>query len=127
MMEEFILKLQKQLQLENPLASEGAGVYSLHFDTTKIIIKEYPPGFQFKATIASLPEKELEPIFVNLLNGNLFHKATKGANLGLDQSETHVTLTFTYTLPPTYRDFIENFEDFLNTIDFWKEEVAHPV
>jgi len=125
MLEEFMPKLQEDLKQQEPLGSSADGTpsFSLRLDETTITMSEVAPGFELFATLGELPSELQELFLVKMLRGNLFGQATYGACLGLDETGTKMVLRYTYPIKPTYRDFKERLEDFINIIDFWKAEV----
>lgn len=123
MFDEFKVKLQKDLELSEPLGGEGQESFSLLLDDTAITIKNAPPGFQISATLGPIPSDYQELFFAKLLRANLFFQATAGAILGLDESGSELTLQYLHPVKATYRDFSAALEDFMNVIDFWKQEM----
>jgi len=128
MLSEFITQLQKELELKEPLGAEGQDAYSLLLDeTTKITITDSSPGFQLSAKIGYLPTEKVEEFLSYMLRSNLFGQATHNAVLGLDETGANVTLNFHCKTKPSFRDFFDAFQDFVNTILFWQEEIkSHP-
>ncbi len=124
MLDEFRVKLQKDLELTEPLGSEGSESFSLLFDDTAITIKELLPGFSITATLGAIPSEYQELFFSKLLRANLFFQATAGAVLGLDETGSELTLQYLHPVKASYRDFSAALEDFMNTVDFWKKEMA---
>ena len=122
MLQEFIPKLQKDLELKEPLGREGETGFALLLDDTTITISEVESGFQLMATLGELPTELPELFYAKMLRGNLFGQATSGAILGLDEMGSKLMLRYYYPQKAAYRDFKEKLEDFINTIDFWKLE-----
>lgn len=129
MLQQFIPKLIKDLQLGDlTLTSDTPGVYILPLDETIAIhMTDLPDnGFMLKCNVAPYP-KEKEEIFVTqAMLANLFGQGTRDAVLGLNPEGTQVTLTYIFDFHAEYKDFKDTLEDFINTIDFWKEEAANP-
>jgi hypothetical protein len=123
-LEEHIERLQKDLELKEPLGTEGEG-YSLLLDETRLTISEASSGFQLDANLGELPHDQQENFFSKMLRGNLFFQATGGSVLGLNDMGTHIMLRYYFPYKASYRDFKERLEDFINTIDFWKKEVEN--
>jgi len=51
-------------------------------------------------------------------------QVTGGAAIGIDSSEKFLVLTHALPFEINYKTFHESIEDFLNYIDFWKDEVT---
>ena len=58
------------------------------------------------------------------MKANLLGQGTGGAAIGIDSSEKFFILTHTFPFEINYKTFHESLEDFLNYIDFWKEEIT---
>lgn len=126
MLYEHIVKLQKQLELSEPLGKEGQSMYGLMLDDITISIIDEPPGFSLSATIGALPSEQVELFLSQMLRGNLFGQATHEAFLGLDETGNNITLQLSHPDAVNYRDFVSSIEDFINAIDFWKNEIQNP-
>lgn len=128
MLYEFVTKLQKDLELKEPLGSEGQDSYLLLLDeTTAISIIDATPGFQLSAKLGKLPNEKVDSFLSHMLRGNLFGQATHKAVLGLDENGSTVSLRFYHPLKATYQEFFNAIEDFINTVLFWQEEIrSHP-
>ena len=57
------------------------------------------------------------------MKANLLGQGTGGAAIGIDPSEKFFTLSEVLEFEVNYKTFHEKLEDFLNYIDYWKEEV----
>lgn len=124
MINEFMEQLVKDLELPESIAVERAGVYSLPMDEeTSIEVKDNPPGYTLFSSVAPIPPQEKEGLFCHALFGNLLGQGTEGAVLGLTEDGKQLTLTLNFEYPTTYKDFKENLEEFINVVDFWREEV----
>jgi len=128
MLQQFIPKLIKDLELGNmSLASDIPGTYILPLDDLSIYMTDLPDnGFMLKCNIAPYPKEKEELFVTQAMLANLFGKGTRGAILGLNLEGTHVTLTHIFDVPAEYKDFKNTLEDFINTLDYWKEAAANP-
>lgn len=123
MLEEFIKQLTKDLELKEALALID-GSCALLLDETTVTISEAQVGFQFTASLGEPPSEQIELFMSKMLRGNLFAQATSGSTLGLDETGAKMILRYYQPTKSSYRDFKDKLEDFLNTIDFWKQEVV---
>lgn len=128
MLQQFIPKLIQDLKLGDlSLATDTPGVYALPIDDLAIHMTDLPDdGFMLKCNIAPYPKEKEELFVTQAMLGNLFGQGTRGAILGLNLEGTHVTLTHIFDFPAEYKDFKNTLEDFINTMDYWKEEAANP-
>lgn len=98
------------------------GVFLFPLDSLKIKIKDLNPGVYFFSPICPCPKEKLEELFIYLMKANLFGQGTFGSVIGLEEESLTLSLALPYDM--NYRDFKETMEDFVNTIDFWKDEVV---
>lgn len=124
---EYMVKLQKELELTEPLGSEGQEAFSFMLDDTMITLTDSAPGFQLYAKIGPLPREKVEEFLSYMLRGNLFGQATHNAVLGLDDAASNVTLRYHCPQKMEYREFFDTIHDFVNTVLFWQDEMkSHP-
>jgi hypothetical protein len=123
MLYDYIIKLQTDLELTEPLGREGQESYHLRLDDTVISIIDSPPGFELSATLGTLPTEKPEEFLSHMLRGNLFGQATHGAVLGLDETGANIVLQFNRPEKASYTEFKNAVEDFINTVLFWLSEM----
>jgi hypothetical protein len=129
MLANFMPKLIQELELtKETLASEVPGTYSLPLEGGLTIdMTDIPDGFILKSNIATYPPKDKEELFLTqAMMGNLFGQGTKGAILGINPEGTALTLTRIVDFPVEYKEFRDFLEDFINVMDFWREEIQNP-
>lgn len=128
MLQNFIPKLIQEMELGNiSLASEVPGTYSLPLEEgLSVNMTEIPNGYILKSAVAPYPKAKEELFLTQAMLANLFGQGTKGAILGLNLEGTLLTLTLVVDYPTEYKEFRESLEDFLNTMDFWREEAVNP-
>ena len=124
-LERFIETLAEETKLEALLQKDKKGLFQLKIPPlTSISIKELNPGLFFSARIMELPkEGNKEALYIYLMKANLMGQGTGGAVIGITRSEKYLTLSQTLPFEVNYNIFYETLEDFLNYIDYWKEEV----
>lgn len=122
----FMKQLSYEMELATPLQSQEGGSYVLPIDEeTRITMSKVDQGILFSSDFVDCPTLKKESFFENLLMGNLFGQGTSNAVLGLNETGDKITLTRFLDDSASYRDFSETFEDFINTIDFWKQETLN--
>lgn len=128
MLENFIPKLVQDLELANTTLLSGTpGVYTLPLEGgVTIDMTDIPNGYQLKGNIASFPKTKEELFVTQAMLGNLFGQGTKGAVLGSSLDGTMLTLTLNVDYPADYKEFKDSIEDFINTMDLWREEALNP-
>lgn len=127
MLEKYIPTLIQDLELGDvTLATSTKGSYSLPLDEGLAInFTEIPNGYSLKSSFAPFPQIKEENFCLHVMLGNLFGQGTKGAILGLSSDEKTLTLTQFIDYSVTYKDFREILEDFINSVDFWRDEVLN--
>ena len=127
MLHEFIVKLQKELDLKEPLGGANDAAFAIALEDSVINITEEPPGFKLYCYIDTLPTQQVEDFLTMMLRANLFGQATHYATLGLDETGNKVLLQYLHSNKPTYQEFHNAIEDFINVVDFWKSQIKnHP-
>lgn len=126
MLDSYMQKLVKEMEIEESLASDVPGVYQFPTDEeTTILISEIPRGFELTCSISACPEKKQEEFLTSALFANLFSQGTEGCILGLDAEGEIVTLSRVIDYEIDYQEFRDLLEDFVNTAAQWKEEAAY--
>jgi hypothetical protein len=123
MLETLIQQLGQELQMEEFIVSAAPGTYNLSFDhDIKLDASQSAQGYLIKSIIGPCPKQNLEPFCVKVLEANLFGRGTRGAAIGLNAEGNLLTLSLELDYNSTYREFKEKLEDFVNALDFWREE-----
>ncbi|NGX42771.1 MAG: hypothetical protein K940chlam7_01058 [Chlamydiae bacterium] len=124
MLDTFIQKLTKELEIEGALATEVPGVYALPVDKDlSMTISEIPRGFSLNCILIDCPTEQEEAFYTQTLFANLFGQGTEGCVLGLDAEGKTLTLSREVNYDIEYKDFRDMVEDFMNSIDFWRQEI----
>ncbi|MCB1109387.1 MAG: type III secretion system chaperone [Chlamydiia bacterium] len=123
--ERLIEMLAAELKLPAIPQKDKNGAYQLKVNpSVTVSIRELNPGVFLHSTILSIPkEGNKEALFIHLMKANLLGQGTGGAAIGIDEKEKFFTLSQSLPFEVNYKTFHETLEDFLNYIDFWKEEV----
>jgi Tir chaperone protein (CesT) family len=127
MLPTFIPKLIKDMDLGNMNLASDPGTYALPLDEgISIKMIDIPGGYILKSNIGAYPKVKEDLFLTQAMLGNLFGQGTKGAVLGLNPEGTLITLTLVVDSAVDYKEFKESLEDFINVIDFWREEASNP-
>lgn len=128
MLQNFIPKLIEDLELgEMTLSSGIPGNYILPLEEgLSINMTDLPSGYILKSNVAPYPKIKEEIFSTQAMLANLFGQGTRGAILGLNTEGTILTLTLVVEHPVDYKEFKDSLEDFMNTLDFWREEALNP-
>lgn len=124
MLEAIIKQLTQEMELEGSLATQVSGVFAFPLEENlAVTITDRPPGFSLTCALTPLPKLNEEACLTRIMLGNLFGQGTKGAVLGLNSEGNVLTLSQTIDYNINYKDFRDVLEDFVNSVDFWREEV----
>lgn len=123
MINEYMVKLAQELELPVEVAQDVGGKYRLPMDEETVVnLLDVPPGFSLQANVCKVPDKNLEVFYEHVLHGNLLGQGTFGAVLGLTDDGKYLTLSLDIDYPIPYNTFKETIEEFLNTVDYWRDE-----
>ena len=126
------MSLEKNLESLSKETKVGAipqkdknGNYQLNINLkTQVSITEIDHNTFFYVKIMPMPEiKNKEALFIYLMKANLLGQGTGGSVIGIDTLEKHFTLSLSLTENLSYKIFKDYLEEFLNYLDFWKEEI----
>lgn len=123
MLTDYMAQLAKEMDTE-PFYQEPPGTYIIAFgnDLTITVTQPLGTGINFSASVVSIPKDQQDALFAQALLGNLFGQGTKGAILGLNSQGTQLTLSKVLDYNIDYKEFKNEFEDFINACDFWHDE-----
>lgn len=122
----FMQEFMKDLELDTPLPQEVPGVYSLPLEEgLTVVITSIPSGFSLSATLAAVPRDKEELFYTRTLLGNLFGQGTRGAVLALSEDGRMLTISRVIDYDVNYKEFKDLIEDFINSVDFWREEALN--
>lgn len=124
MLEKFIPKLVQEMELGDTTLGAGVpGSYALPLDEgLSITMTDIPEGFILKSNVVNLPAAKQENFVTQAMLANLFGQGTRGGILGLSPDGSVLTLTHVVDYPVDYNDFHAILEDFINMVDFWRDE-----
>ncbi len=128
MFSDYISRLVQELQLQNvPQLSSGQSSFGLELKSSPITIYDAAPGIRIDSKLGPLPQVQTDQFMAKMLQGNFLGQLTRKAALGLNEEGKEVILTLFLPVVRNYREFRDNLEDFVNTVAFWKDEMArHP-
>lgn len=127
MVKDLIHKLLKDLELSKNEILEEEGRYTVSIDQQIAITFNHiePEGIWMSANIGQCPQRRKEELFTKLMIGNLFGQGTGGAAIAIDGEEKKLLLNLTIFNLPNYPEFYAQVENFLNNVEFWKNELKH--
>jgi hypothetical protein len=126
MLDIIIHEVEKHLELrtekkENPLF--GTHVLKIN-DDLEVWLKDLNPGIAIKSIIGNVPSvNDKESLFSYLCRANYIGQGTGGAVIALDPNEKFLTLSLIMSYEVNYRIFRDKLEEFLNYLDFWRNEL----
>lgn len=124
MLERHLSQLFEELGLGTVPPFDKDGSLQLQVSDFAIQIVKLDPGIYLSATIAPLPTKDKEEFLLKLMKANFLGQGTGGATLGLKEDESFLTLSLTLPYEINYKAFKESVEEFVNYLEYWKNETA---
>ena len=123
--ERLLERLAEELRLPHLPEKDQQGSYALILEPSyKIELTPLDPGIFMSSPIGPYPkEGNQEALLIYLMKANLLGQGTGGASLGLNADETLLTLSRSLPFEVSFKEFHDALEDFLNYIDYWKEEI----
>ncbi len=117
-------QLAQELEVDDLLEPGSTGNYKLPLEEDLAInITPLSKGFYLFCNITPCPKANREVFYSDALLANLFGQGTHGAILGLSEDGGRVTLSYAADYSVEYKEFRDSLEDFINTVDFWREEI----
>lgn len=121
MLEPFMQSIAQELELPE-LSPTGKGEYTIPFEDYAIIIAPIQDGFSLFCNVILFPKENREKFLMHAMHANLFGQGTNGAVVGLSEDGNLLTLSKVVDYNVDYKEFRDTLEDFLNAIDYWREE-----
>ncbi len=123
MLENFMQQLAKEFEISGDFATGVPGMYAINLDGNVLIeIAQIPQGFTLNCKVCNCPKSKEEAFYTQAMLANLFGQGTRGAVLGINEEGTLVTLAKLVDYTIDYKEFRDIIEDFINCVDYWKEE-----
>lgn len=116
---------QKELGLDKPIPQDDTGAYVIYMDTDlSFYVTELTPGFALTCEVAACPSEQQEEFYTQMMLANLFGQGTEGAILGLSDDGNTLILSREIEYSADYERFKEILEDYMNAVDFWRDETT---
>jgi hypothetical protein len=127
MIEQFMEKLSREMELDEPLKAQIPNVYTIPLDEGFSVTVTSPSAdhFALSSELGSLPSVNKEAFFTQLLLANLFGQGTHGSILGIDIDASILKLNREIDYYIEYKEFRDIVEDFINIADFWRQEAIN--
>jgi hypothetical protein len=124
--ENLIKEMEKDYELKNGFVQPEPGVWIIPVDQgIDIQIQRLTQGFLLKAKVGEVPKEKEEDLYHQMLMANLFGQGTRGAVLALEDEGGYLTLSRAIDYDINYKDFKDLVDDFINSVDFWHEEMLN--
>ena len=124
MLKDFVAQLCVELEIDPvPKMNELKFIPFRFNDKLEVEIRDLDPGISLHAKICPCPAKRLEELFLRLMKANYLGQETAQNRIGLSPDEKFLTLSLGMPYEISYRIFREIFEDFVNFILYWREEI----
>lgn len=125
MLEKFLKQLCNELSISPIPQRTKEHYYLLPFnDTINAKFIDLEPGVAFSSNICDCPKMNREELFIWIMRANLLGQGTGGSRIGLNADEKVLTLSLGLPYEMNYSTFKEKFEDFINYVIYWRDEIA---
>ncbi len=94
--------------------------HELHFGVAE-------QAYTLTCSIGQPPVRNKEDFFLLLMRANFLGQGTGGSVLGMDKEEKYLTLSSIIPYDVDAKRFKELVEDFVNFVDYWRDELARHV
>lgn len=121
MLRDFLDQLCVELEMVTPPIQDKKA--ALEIGKVEVTLGDLAPGISLRATIGPCPKERKEELFTQLMRANYLGQGTGGARIGLSPDELLLTLSLGLSYELSYRAFREKFEDFVNFVLYWREEL----
>lgn len=124
MLEQHLTQLMQDLEMDSFPSKDKEGLFQLMLNPeTKISFKELEPGMFMVSPIKECPEKNREEVLTLMMRANFLGLGTGGSVIALDAEEKFLTLSIGLPYDMNYKEFKGIVEDFVNFLDYWKDEL----
>ena len=117
--DEYMKSFAKEIGLTTPFKQSYPGVYVFSLDESTVSVSDKNGAVALSASFGPIPGKK-EALYTDLLSGDLFYQGTRGAAMGLLNDSNKIVVKKTIDRDLSDREFLEEMEDFLNTLETWK-------
>ncbi len=125
MLEKYLETLCNELSISPVPERNKEHVYLFPFnDAMTARMLDLEPGISIAADLCNTPKRDREDLFIWIMRANLLGQGTGGCRIGLDLSEKVLTLSLGLPYEINYPIFKEKFEEFVNYVIYWREEIA---
>ena len=123
-LEDYILRLAKDLNIENiPKKDENNVVHLEITDKKSIYLQDLNSKCYCWAVLETVPKANNEDLFLYLMKANLLFQATGNSSIGMDEGSKYFIFSTFFDYEWNYREFKEALEDFFNYFIYWQEEI----
>ncbi len=123
MLENYIKELSAEMGLDTPLPEQSPGVFAMTLDDDIVIqISKVSDGISFTCKAVPCPKMRKGEFLSEMMLANLFGQGTLNAVLGLNESGDTIVISRIIDHKVDYKEFTDVLEDFMNVVDFWREE-----
>ncbi len=124
----LLQEFAEALELEMPIFDEKKRTVQMAISPVHTIdFHELPKGVSMSARIGECPPKNKEDFYLLLMRANFLGQGTGKSVIGMDQEEKYLTLSSFIPYEMDFKKFKETVEDFVNFVDYWKDELARHI
>ncbi len=121
--EELLKQLASALELSPPLLEKDQICKFLISENYELLFKPFSDDFVASCVIGAYPTKNREDFLILVMRANFLGQGTGGSIIGVDKEEKFLTLSSPISYEIEFKPFRELIEDFLNFVEYWREEL----
>lgn len=124
MLREHLIRVGHDLGIESKeFNTERPGVYRFRVNSDlSVEISEDDYGLFFQAHLSPTPNRNREELYTSFMNANVFGQGTYGNVLGISEDLKFVTLSRFLKADPSFEEFRDILEDYVNAALFWRKK-----
>lgn len=124
MLRDHLSQLSEELKLGQLPPMDEKQFQRMKIGGFDIAMRDLEPGCYCVADVAPLPENKREEFLMHVMKANFLGQGTGGLTIGLKEDESCLTLSLSLPYEMNYKTFKDSLEEFINYLDYWKQETA---
>lgn len=123
--DEYMASFSKEIGLSAPIGSDLPGVYMFSVgEDVPVSVVDKNGTLIASASFGPVPSQQKEAFYTYLLTADLFYQGTEKSVLGINAADNKIVVRKIIDRDITANEFIDEMEDFLNTLEVWRERSA---
>ncbi|CRX37756.1 type III secretion system chaperone [Estrella lausannensis] len=122
--DQLMKNFSKEIGADPPIQANVPGVYGFSVgDGISVSVVDKGGEVTVSTAFGPLPRQEQEKFYTTLMSADLFFQDTDRSTLGIDEKGEKLVIKKVINHEMDDKQFADEMEDFLNTVDFWKSKI----